>query len=634
MILETILITLGIVVFAAWLIRRLLGIQSGRWGATIAAVLIGETVTVGVLLLVTGRVIDLDWYWYPIGCGLVVVLSMATLAAFELARRDRPPRPFAIPHPMRAVRRRLHRTRRYIQVSAIAIRNGLLSSLGDDPANRGVAVGRALRATFEQAGGIFVKLGQAMASQPQLVSPAVATELARLQEQAAASDPAAAMQVLHDELGPVEDIFDTFDTEPIGTASIGQTYFATLRGGERVVVKVQRPGVQESVAGDLEILTRLAARLEHRAAWARSLGMTELVAGFAESTREELDFRIEAANCDDTVTELRESDSITVPAVHRELTTARVIVQERVMGRSIGTPGALDALSAHTRKKLADHLLALIARLMLDGRRFHADPHPGNVFIGDDGRLALIDFGSVGRLNRYERLGLLDLFRGLRAEDPALMRQAALRFGAPTTRVDTDALDRELARLLTRAILPGGRLNPAAVGDMVVVFRDYGIRLPRSITALFRTLFTIMGTLEVLSPGYDLIGAINRLAGDLGGSAPTFTSVQQFVQDQAVTLTRLPGDIDELVRTFARGDLRTRVSLFSEPDDVRVLRTMVNRAVLSGIGAVLLIGSTILLTVSGVTQTEDALRAIGGLGLAFGSLLLLRTVIQILRERD
>ena len=481
-------------------------------------------------------------------------------------------------------------------------------------------MGRALAATFEEAGGLFVKLGQAMASQPQLVTPAIAAELARLQDQAAPSDPGAAMRVVAEEIGPVDELFAEFGAEPVATASIGQTYFARLRNGSEVV-KVQRPGIRPVVEGDLEILTRLAGRLERRTTWARALGMSELVAGFAQSTREELDFRIESTNGEDAAAALKDDDLIKVPAIMEDLTTSRLIVQERIIGRSIGAPGALAGITPAARKILADRLLELIVGLMLDGKRFHADPHPGNVFIDDAGRLALIDFGSVGRLNRFERLGLLDLFRGLRDEDPAVMRQAALRLGAAEARVDAEALDRELARVLTRAILPGDRFDPAAVGDMLIVFRDYGIRLPRSITALFRTLFTIMGTLDILSPGYDLIGAIKRLGRGIGGLGPSFGGVRDFVEKQVLTvgpaLTRLPGDIDDLARSLLRGDVRTRVSLFSESENVRFVRGMVNRAILTAIGAVLSLGSILLLTAQGAADTTDALHAIGGLGLTF-----------------
>ncbi|HWU12029.1 MAG TPA: AarF/UbiB family protein, partial [Streptomyces sp.] len=358
MVVQTILITLSIVVFAAWVIRRLLGIESGRWAATAGAVLVGETMTVGILLLVLGRVTALPWQWYPLGCALVVVMSMIALAAFELAGRGRPrSRSFRIPHPVRSLRGRLSRVRRYLQVSAIGVRNGLLGTLGDTSQTRGRALGRSLTATFEEAGGLFIKLGQAMASQPQLVTTEVAAELARLQDRAAESDPAAALAVLGAEVGSLDTVFAEFTPQPVATGSIGQTYFATLRDGREVVVKVQRPGVRESMERDLDIVFRLVRQLERRTTWATTLGIPELVDGFAASTREELDFRIEATNCHDTQQLTADSGLITVPAVIDEFTTSRVMVQERVEGRSVGAPGVVDDLTLDQRRAHADNLV-------------------------------------------------------------------------------------------------------------------------------------------------------------------------------------------------------------------------------------------------------------------------------------
>ncbi|ROQ31044.1 ubiquinone biosynthesis protein [Frondihabitans sp. PhB188] len=636
------LITLGIVLLSGFLIRRLLGIRKGRWGATALAVILGQSGTIGILQFITGDAIGVGPEWLPLGLTLAVTLSMLALTLIELvARPDARPRPFRIPHPVREVRGSIERSNRYAQVSAIAIRSGLLGVTGIDGPDGGSRLGRALATTFEQSGGLFVKLGQAMASQPQLVTPAIAHELTRLQDQAAPADPEAALQVLADELGPLDAVFRTFSAEPVATASIGQTYFAELLDGRPVIVKVQRPGIRRSLERDLDILARLAEMLERRAVWARTLGIKELTAGFAEATREELDFRLEAANCEAARASLDAELPMVIPGIVSEFTTSRVLVQERIPGGSIRTPAIFDDITPRRRRELADALLSVMIKDMLGGAKFHADPHAGNVFLQPDGRLGLIDFGATGRLNRFEQAGVLDLFQGLQRENPALMRSAALRLGAATTRVDTEALDRDLAQLLTRAILPGDRLNPAAIGEIVFVFRDYGISLPRSITALFRTLYTTIGTLEVISPDYDLIGGIARCSDVIESPFSSPSSLRDFAQDQVLALApvlgRLPGDLDDVLRSLGKGELRTRVSLLSEPEDVRVLWSMLNRALLVVVGAVGLIASAILLAAQAGGSGDDGsvvLGFVGGIGFAFSSLLLLRTIVQTLRDRQ
>jgi ubiquinone biosynthesis protein len=638
------LVSLLILIFAAWLVRRLLGIDRGRWGVTLLAVLAAEACTVVVFRFSGISLTDLPGRALFGVYAIVAVFAMFAIVLVELVARPRGRRRSrGIPHPIRGIRLAAGRTLRYFRVMSIAVRRGLLRTGGDTPEIRGTRLGHALAETFDDAGGLFVKLGQAMAAQPHLVTRAVAAELSRLQDQAAPADPAAARAVLEEELGPVDDVFAEIRSDPLGSASIAQTYRARLKDGREVVVKVQRPGVRQSIEQDLDILARLADRLDRRTTWAPAIGLRELVGGFAQSTREELDFRIEAANSTAAHRSLQDADPVRVPEMLEEFTTERVLVEELVEGRSVGAAGALDGIEPDGRRALADGLLALTLRQMLAGEPFHADPHPGNVFLRTDGRLALIDFGAVGRLNRYERSGLVDIMRGLQTEDPTLLRDAALRIGTHSRRIDEEALDRELARLLAMATRPDGTLNPDVFGNALFVFRDFGILLPRSTTTLFRTLVTLLGTLQVLSPGYDLAEAARRLGGTPEGQQAAPKTLEELVLQEAINagpaLARLPREMDELARSLLRGDLRTRVSLLSEPEDVRVARGLVNRMVTGLVGSAMALSSAILLTSgsargAGLVSGVGLVSVLGGIGLFFSLLLLLRLVVQILRERD
>src|SRR5262245_59742930 len=221
------LLSLTILVFAAWLVRRLLGIERGRWMATLAAVFVAEICAVLVIRVVFGDLRNLPPRAYIPIYALVAVFAMIVIAMVELIagprrRRRRGP---GIPHPIRGVRRLIGRTVRYAQVSTIAVHRGLIhpGSGGDEVELRGTRLGRSLAAAFGDAGGLFVKLGQAMAAQPHLVTRAVAADVARLQDQAAPADPAAARAVIEEELGPVEPTFAELSTTPLGSASIAQT---------------------------------------------------------------------------------------------------------------------------------------------------------------------------------------------------------------------------------------------------------------------------------------------------------------------------------------------------------------------------------------------------------------------------
>lgn len=632
------LVAILIVIVAVFVVRRLLGIDRGRWFTTLVAVLAGEAGAGAIIRAVYGDVSDIPAVAVLGLVALATVFAMLFVVLIELltapwtrgGRRG-------VPHPIRGTRELVRRGLRYIEVGRIVVRRGLLRRGGGrDEEVGGSRLGRSLRATFEDAGGLFVKLGQAMAQQPQLVSRPVAAELATLHERAAPADPAAARAVIAEELGVPEDVFAEIGSTPLGAASIAQTYLARLPEGREVVVKVQRPGVAESIHCDLDILERLAHRLHRRTAWAQSLGLRELIAGFDESTREELDFRIEGASVLTARRALRDSDPISIPDVLEGFTTARVLVLERAPGGSVGGPRRLRRLGSRAppgpgRRAAGPHP-------MLAGDQFHADPHPGSVFLRPDGRLALIDFGAVGRLDPYERAGLVDLLRGLQSEDASLVREGVLRIGTITRSVDEDALDRELARLLTRSFRPDGTLNPELFEELLFVVREFGIVLPRSTTTLFRTLVTLLGTLEVIAPGYRIVDAAPRLGGELVGEQAIPTSPSELLMSAALNnatiMRRLPQEVDAIARRLLHGDLRTRVSLLSEPEDVRVLRGMVNRVVMGVIASALALSSAVMLAAdSPLVQGFRLVNVLGAIGLFFSVLVLLRLLVQILRDR-
>jgi ubiquinone biosynthesis protein len=632
------LVGILVTVAAVVVVRRLVGIRRGRWATTLIAVLIANAAAIEVLRLVYGSFRDVPGRAVFGAWALVTIFAVLTVLLVELLTRQRRRWFRHVPHPIRGARAMGRRVHRYVEVARIWIHRGLLHT-GDDAEVAGSQLGRSLRLSFEDAGGLFVKLGQAMAQQPQLVTPAVAAELAPLQEGAAPADLEAARTVIAEELGPLDEVFAEFGTEPLGSASIAQTYLARLRDGQEVVVKVQRPGVAEAIECDLDILRRLADRFDRRTAWARSIGLKELAVGFDERTREELDFRIEATNESLAARAAGEAEAIVVPPVIEGLCTQRVLVEERAPGGGVGAPEAFAGWDDAKRTVLADGLLSLMLRQMLSGEPFHADPHPGNVFLRPDGRLELIDFGAVGRLDPYERAAFLDLLRGVQAQDPPLLREGLLRIGTPARPVDEEALERELARLLSRG-LKNGRLNPRMFEDLLFVLRDFHIVLPRSTTTLLRTFVTLLGTLEVIAPGYRVTEAAQRVGGELLAVPEMPHDLRELVTDQAARnahiMQRLPREVDALVRVLLRGDFGARVRLWSDEEDVRVARGMVNRAVMAIVASALSVASGLLLSAGSAPALNGVpiVNILGAIGMFFGVLLLLRVVIQIVREGE
>ena len=636
-----VLIGIVIILVAVFVIRRLLGIDRGRWLITIGAVIAGEFAATAILSAVYGGLSHVPAAGILAGWAMVTIFGMLVVVLVELLTGPRTRGGLrGVPRPIKQLRLMVRRGLRYFEVARIVLRRGLLRpGGGDDGDVGGSRLGRSLRLTFEDAGGLFVKLGQAMAQQPQLVTQPVATELSFLHDSATPADPAAARAVIAEELGAPEEVFAEISSVPLGAASIGQTYSARLPDERDVVIKVQRPGVADSIECDLDILRRLASRLYRRTTWARSLGLRELVAGFDQRTREELDFRIEGSSGRAVRRALRDGDPICVPAVVDGLTTSRVLVQERALGRSIGAPGAFDGWDPERRRLLGDALLGFMLRQMLAGDIFHADPHPGNVFIRPDGRLELIDFGAVGRLDPYERAGLIDLLRGLHSEQPSVIREGILRIGTITQSIDEDSLDRELARLLSRTRGASDAINAQLFEDLLFVLREFGILLPRSTTTLFRTLVTLLGTLEVISPGFRVADAAARVGGEIVREESVPASPSEFLMRAAMlnatAMQRLPQQVDAISRRLLRGDLRMQASLLSDPEDVRIIRGFVNRIVMALVASAIALASALMLAANSPPVLGFRLvNLLGAIGLFFSTLVLLRLLVQILRDRN
>jgi len=623
---------------------RLLGTRRS-WVATMVAGTIGWVS--GILLQLALH----NWDWdvarlsvatvsFSVVFTMLAAVSLDFLARPGTLARGEGAGLLVLPSPIRDVRRRLAPYARYRQIIGIARRNGLaLPGMGRHRTAERIPVDVALRVTLEQCGVVFVKLGQIASTREDLLPGPLRLELSRLQS-AVEPLPQEVMQPqLEAELdAPVDRVFAEFDWDPIGSASIAQAYAARLETGEPVVVKVQRPAIEEVVARDTAAMLHLARAVERRTPQGRQFRVAAIAEDFAHNLRQELDFPLEAANAIDLAAATDPASGVRIPFMYGELLRPRVLVQERFDGVSVANHQRIAELELD-EVELADRFVHTMARHMLSHGHFHADPHPGNVMLLDDGTLGLIDFGATGRLDARQRTALLEMTLSARRGDGAGLRDAIEQVAIIGSDGTDAALERALARFLSENVGTGHAVTAKALNDLIPLLATFDIRLPSELSVFFRALVLLDGTARTISPGYSLVDGMGRLFERGMPTADSDASVQdrlvQGLLAELPRLQRLPSQVDRLASLAGRGELRTRIALFSTEQDARVITTLVNRLVLGLGGALLFIGSTLLLMVSDGPSSSintSLTRTFGYVGLALASTLLLRVVAAIVRE--
>jgi ubiquinone biosynthesis protein len=491
-------------------------------------------------------------------------------------------------------------------------------------------LGRALRLTLEEAGGAFVKLGQILSTRPDLLPADVIDELARLQDDVAPAPRDDVDAVLAAELGETpQRVFAEFAADPLAAASIAQVHKATLADGGTVAVKVRRPGIRAVVDRDLEIARQLAAAVEARVSWARDVGVVDLAEGFAAALREEVDFIVEARNTISCREALDHDAIVRIPAVHEALSTDGWMDGVAVRGAE-----QLIVRAGLDRPALARGLLEAVLRQIMVAGVFHADPHPGNVLVRADGTLAMIDFGSVGRLSSPQQFAMLRALLAMSQRDPRQLRDALLDLSSARSATDEDLLEAALGQFLMQRLADGMRPDPALFADLLRLMLDFGLAFPPAVAAVFRALFTLDGTLTLLDPRFNILDEAKATAAGWIDRLVVPDAAQEVVTQEALSLLpvlrRLPRRIDRIASAAERGDFGVNVRLFADRRDVRVVNDLVNRALLAFISVAVGLISVQLLD-GAATRPLDALTLLGYVGLVVSVVLVLRTLVEVLR---
>lgn len=456
---------------------------------------------------------------------------------------------------------------------------------------------------LEAMGPTFVKLGQVLSTRGDLLPAEYVQALARLQDNVDAVPFEQVEAVVHEEFGRnVARVFLTFEPQPLAAASLGQVHKAVLEDGRTVAVKVQRPGIKAQLADDLDVLDEVAGMLESVSEFARRYHFKSIVEDFRRTLLRELDYRTEAANLATLGSNLNDFPEIHVPQPIDELTTARVLTMDFVDGVKL-TEIAPEQRAAIDGAHLADRLLkAYMKQVCIDGF-FHADPHPGNVLMTTDGRLALLDLGMVGRVTADMRERLLRLLIALGESRAEAASDLAVKIGQPSRDFDEQSFRLRIKTLVNAN--QGSVVGDIQVGRVIVDLAraggECGMRTPGELTMLGKALMSLDELGRALAPDFDPYASIRN------GAIPLVLKMMRAGVSPAAMLARvlevnefaneLPGRVNKILDRVADNRLEFKVDSLDERELVAGLQKVANRITQGLVIAALIVGAALLMNV-------------------------------------
>ncbi len=451
---------------------------------------------------------------------------------------------------------------------------------------------------FQELGTTFVKLGQILSSRPDIVGDSFAEAFKQLRDQVQPFDSAVARRIVEDELkAPIPEIFRLFEDRPTGSGSIAQVHRAELKDGTEVMVKVRRPGIERAVLADMAWL-RLVARIAE--AQFPEIRPTQIVDEFDRAIRSELDFTVEAANTACFHDMFAEVEGVRAPSVFWDLTSSAVLTVERLEGVSIGD---LDELvrRGHDLSRLARVLAECFMSQYFRSGTFHADPHPGNFLVADDGTIGIIDFGMVGHLSSGVRDWLTTMLVAAVNEDIAFIAESAAELGAAGEEFDQKQFNRDLLDLYHKYHgMPLGRMDSKRLfGDVIRVARQNDLVLPRDLVLLGKSVATLSAVTRSLDPSADVIGMAAPKAGELFREKLSPGRLAKEAGLSALSLAHMlksiPKDFRSIIRKLESGQLQVGFRHRGLEHTMTELDSASNRLAISIYVAAVLVASSLMI---------------------------------------
>jgi predicted unusual protein kinase regulating ubiquinone biosynthesis (AarF/ABC1/UbiB family) len=444
-------------------------------------------------------------------------------------------------------------------------------------------------------GPTFIKLGQLLSTRPDVLPPAYIEVLSSLQDDVPPADWSEARQVVEAELGPVDEVFESFDTDPISGASLGQVYRATYEG-DPVAVKVRRPGIEALVEADLRVIRWLLPLVLVFIDDARAFSLENLADEFARTIREEMDYQRERRVLQTIREQFTDTDEIRIPAAVPAVSGPRVLTMEYVGGIKINDVERLDR-EGFDRTALAEKLQRAYFRMIVEDGTFHADPHPGNLAVADDGAIIFYDFGMSGEVSPYIQEKIVEFYIAIANQDIDGILDAMVEMGTLSPEADR----RVMANVMELAIadVRGEEIEQYRVQQVIQQVEDtiyeFPLRLPRDFALILRVATVVEGVCVTLDPDFDFIAVATDYLTEQGYREESIrraaTETAGRVRETGDALLSVPSKLDSVLTDLQREAVTVNVQLDDETD---VLERLARRIVYGLLAAVGVLSTAIL----------------------------------------
>jgi predicted unusual protein kinase regulating ubiquinone biosynthesis (AarF/ABC1/UbiB family) len=489
-------------------------------------------------------------------------------------------------------------------VKSAGLDSAIEDSFGGEPsAPAAPAQTEELAADVEKLGPTFIKLAQLLSTRADLLPQPYIEALTRLQDKVEPFSFAEVEQIVCTEIGVrISKAFSEFESRPVAAASLGQVHRARMRDGRDVVVKVQRPEIRERMSEDLEVLGEIASFFDAHTEAGRRYEFAPLLEEFRKSLLHELDYRLEARNLTTFADNLREFERIVVPQPVEDYTTSRVLTMDYIRGRKITSLSPLAKIDLDGYL-LAEHLFqAYLQQILIDGF-FHADPHPGNVFLTDDRRIALIDLGMVARVTPRFQENLIQLLLAISEGRGDEAADVTIKMGEPKPNFDEKNFRRAVADLVLAS--RDMRLENIDAGRVVLRIQQIAgeseFRLPPEFTMIAKTLLNLDQVVHTLDPKFDPNYAIRNYANVImqrrmekslsaGNVYATVLELKGFAE-------KLPSRVNQLIDSLTNSGIKIEVDAIDERSLLASLHKIANRITLGLVLAALIVGAALMMRV-------------------------------------